>query len=97
MAHDSEWEAIKDDSGGRMASDVLGLLARVHSLEGEVEGLSKIVVGPKPEMQNGLRRRLTEVERAIQQITLIKWGVVALILMKSPDIVAAIKPILAKF
>lgn len=97
MGHDGEWEAIKEDSGGRLAGDVLGLLGRVSDLEEQLEGLSVIVVGKKPEQQNGLRKRLTDVEYAVQQIKTIKWGVLALILMKSPDIIAAIKPILSKF
>lgn len=56
-----------------------------------------MIKGQPPDEDGGLHKRILTVERAIEQINFIKWGVAALILMKSPDILAMVKPLLAKF
>ena len=56
-----------------------------------------MIKGQPPEEEGGLHKRILTVERAIEQVNFIKWGVVFLILMKSPDLIAFIKPVLSKF
>lgn len=86
-----------DAAQGRMAGDLRSLASRVADLELECAGVRAMIKGKPPEEEGGLHKRILTVERAIEQINFIKWGVVALILMKSPDILNMIKPILSKF
>lgn len=86
-----------DAAQGRMAGDLRSLAARVADLEMECAGVRAMIKGQPPDEDGGLHKRILTVERAIEQIKFIKWGVVALILMKSPDILAMIKPILSHF
>lgn len=86
-----------DAAQGRMAGDLRSLAARLAELEKECSGVRAMIKGHPPEEDGGLFKRMQTVEQAVKEISFIKWGVVALILMKSPDIFAMIKPILAHF
>lgn len=86
-----------DAAQGRMAGDLRSLAARVAALEDECSGIRAMIKGQPPDEDGGLFKRIHTVEQAVKEINFIKWGVVALILMKSPDIFAMIKPILAHF
>ena len=86
-----------DAAQGRMAGDLRSLASRISDLEMECAGVRAMIKGQPPDEDGGLHKRIKTVERTIEQVNFIKWGVVALILMKSPDIFAMIKPILSKF
>lgn len=86
-----------DAAQGRMAGDLRSLASRIADLEMECAGVRAMIKGQPPDEDGGLHKRILTVERAIEQINFIKWGVAALILMKSPDILAMVKPLLAKF
>jgi hypothetical protein len=75
------------------------LSRRLDETDERVSDVRTIVVGPKDEgEQNGLRSKVQATEKAFQEFRqndkFLKWGIVALIAMKSPDIWLLIKPLL---
>jgi hypothetical protein len=71
---------------------------QLEELDAHYRELRELIVGEPPKEENGLRSRIWALEDALQEFRqtfkIVKWGVLALIAMKSPDLVAWIKPLL---
>jgi hypothetical protein len=90
VARDEHFSEL-DAARGRTTEDLCPFADRIGELEEGLSRLRAVVVGQPPDEDNGLRKRLRTVEDAVRQLKIIKWGVFALLALKSPDLVALFK------
>ncbi len=84
---------------GVVEAEMHNLARRLDETDGRVLDVRTIVVGPKDEGEkNGLRSKVQENEKKFEEFRhndkFLKWGIIILIGMKSPDLWNIIKPLL---
>lgn len=78
----------------RSLEELCPIAERIINIEKDLVELNSIVLGPPPDRDNGLRKRIRTVEEAVKQLTWIKWGIIALVAFQSPRLFELIKPLL---